>query len=153
MISASSRRPGARLMLYSCAHYRSYGYYGNNGYHDAQRLGSMIDQHVSVISSVSTIRCVPAYSDVHDPLNILDDAGRKTTGPYYTDSPALSRTPGGSTSAPAVPPSASAPCMYGATAQFHSQDALLAHRAPSEDMVPSLPPINTVFMGSTGGGP
>ncbi|XP_064196398.1 DNA-binding protein RFX6 [Anguilla rostrata] len=128
-------------------------YYGNGGYHDAQRLGSMIDQHVSVISSVSTIRCVPAYSDVHDPLNILDDAGRKTAGPFYTDSPTLTSRAGGSSSAPADPSSVSAPCMYGATTQFHSQDALLSHRAPSEDMVSSLPPINTVFMGSTGGGP
>ncbi|KAG9347508.1 hypothetical protein JZ751_005075, partial [Albula glossodonta] len=127
------------------------GYYGNNGYQDAQRLGSMIDQHVSVISSVSSVRCVPAYSDVHDPLNILDEAGRKTAGAFYSDSAALvSRTPGGSSSAPPVTSSVSTPCMYGAPTHFHSQDPLLSHRAPSEDMVSSLPPINTVFMGSTG---
>ncbi|XP_061100047.1 DNA-binding protein RFX6 [Conger conger] len=126
------------------------GYYGNGGYHDAQRLGSMVDQHVSVISSVSTIRCVPPYSDVHDPLNILDDASRKTTGPFYTHSPTLASH---SVAAPADPSSVCAPCMYEASAPFHSQDALLSHRAPSEDMVSSLPPINTVFMGSTGGGP
>ncbi|KAJ8355893.1 hypothetical protein SKAU_G00186870 [Synaphobranchus kaupii] len=72
------------------------GYYGNGGYHDAQRLGSMVDQHVSVISSVSTVRCLPPYSDVHDPLNILDDASRKSAAPFYTDSPALaSRGAGG----------------------------------------------------------
>ncbi|XP_036406520.1 DNA-binding protein RFX6 [Megalops cyprinoides] len=131
------------------------GYYGNSGYHDGQRLGSMVDQHVSVISSVSTIRSVSGYSDVHDPLNLLDDTGRKPAGPYYSDSPAMvTRTPGGSSSAPTIPSSASTPCMYGAATQFHSQDALLTHRTPSEDMVSSLPPINTVFMGSsTGGGP
>lgn len=72
------------------------GYYGNSGYLDSQRLGSMIDKHVSVISSVSSIRSVPAYGEVHDPLNILDDTGRKTAGPYYTESDSLgSHTSGG----------------------------------------------------------
>uniref|UniRef100_A0A8C8JID0 RFX-type winged-helix domain-containing protein n=1 Tax=Oncorhynchus tshawytscha TaxID=74940 RepID=A0A8C8JID0_ONCTS len=129
----------------------SSGYYGNSSYLDSQRLGSMIDQHVSVISSVSSIRSVPVYGEVHDPLNILDDTGRKTAGPYYTESDSLgSHTPGALT----LPSSVSAPCMYGGPAQFHSQDALLPHRAPSEvrDMMSSLPPINTVFMGSSGGG-
>ncbi|RXM31251.1 hypothetical protein EOD39_7199 [Acipenser ruthenus] len=65
------------------------GYYGNSSYRDAQRLGSMIDQHVSVISSVSTAHSLPAYSDIHDPLNILDDNGRKPTGTFYTDSSSL----------------------------------------------------------------
>uniref|UniRef100_A0A8K9Y7R8 DNA-binding protein RFX6 n=1 Tax=Oncorhynchus mykiss TaxID=8022 RepID=A0A8K9Y7R8_ONCMY len=131
----------------------SSGYYGNSGYLDSQRLGSMIDQHVSVISSVSSIRSVPTYADVHDPLNILDDTGRKPAGPYYPDFPFkiilfLSL-------APPLPSSISAPCMYGGPAQFHSQDAPLPHQGSSEvrDMVSSLPPINTVFMGSSGGGP
>uniref|UniRef100_A0A8C7LR99 Regulatory factor X, 6 n=1 Tax=Oncorhynchus mykiss TaxID=8022 RepID=A0A8C7LR99_ONCMY len=139
------------------------GYYGNSNYLDSQRLGSMIDQHVSVISSVSSIRSVPVYGEVHDPLNILDDTGRKTAGPYYTESDSLgSHTPGDTISftcflsavAPPLPSSVSAPCMYGGPAQFHSQDSLLPHRAPSEvrDMMSSLPPINTVFMGSSGGG-
>uniref|UniRef100_A0A8C8JAK0 DNA-binding protein RFX6 n=1 Tax=Oncorhynchus tshawytscha TaxID=74940 RepID=A0A8C8JAK0_ONCTS len=140
---------GCQESAYSAAGHN--GYYGNSSYLDSQRLGSMIDQHVSVISSVSSIRSVPVYGEVHDPLNILDDTGRKTAGPYYTESDSLgSHTPGALT----LPSSVSAPCMYGGPAQFHSQDALLPHRAPSEvrDMMSSLPPINTVFMGSSGGG-
>ncbi|KAK2511441.1 hypothetical protein Q9233_016968 [Columba guinea] len=46
----------------------------------------MVDQHVSVISSVSSIRSLPSYNDIHDPLNILDDSGRKETGSFYTES-------------------------------------------------------------------
>uniref|UniRef100_A0A8C7LWL6 DNA-binding protein RFX6 n=1 Tax=Oncorhynchus mykiss TaxID=8022 RepID=A0A8C7LWL6_ONCMY len=120
------------------------GYYGNSNYLDSQRLGSMIDQHVSVISSVSSIRSVPVYGEVHDPLNILDDTGRKTTRMIVVND----------RKSPPLPSSVSAPCMYGGPAQFHSQDSLLPHRAPSEvrDMMSSLPPINTVFMGSSGGG-
>ncbi|XP_031656613.1 DNA-binding protein RFX6 [Oncorhynchus kisutch] len=140
---------GCQESAYSAAGHN--GYYGNSSYLDSQRLGSMIDQHVSVISSVSSIRSVPVYGEVHDPLNILDDTGRKTAGPYYTESDSLgSHTPG----APTLPSSVSAPCMYGGPAQFQSQDALLPHRAPSEvrDMMSSLPPINTVFMGSSRGG-
>ncbi|XP_045065983.1 DNA-binding protein RFX6 [Coregonus clupeaformis] len=145
---------GCQESAYSAAGHN--GYYGNSGYLDSQRLGSMINQHVSVISSVSSIRSVSAYGEVHDPLNILDDTGRKTVGPYYTESDSLgSCTPGVvSAVAPPLPSSVSAPCMYGGPAQFHSQDALLPHRAPSavQDMMSSLPPINTVFMGSSGGG-
>uniref|UniRef100_A0A8C8GPW3 DNA-binding protein RFX6 n=1 Tax=Oncorhynchus tshawytscha TaxID=74940 RepID=A0A8C8GPW3_ONCTS len=122
------------------------GYYGNSGYLDSQRLGSMIDQHVSVISSVSSIRSVPTYADVHDPLNILDDTGRKPAGTLHCNREWHS---------PPLPSSISAPCMYGGPAEFHSQDAPLSHQGSSEvrDMVSSLPPINTVFMGSSGGGP
>ncbi|EPY74555.1 hypothetical protein CB1_001970001 [Camelus ferus] len=48
------------------------GYYGSNiNYPESHRLGSMVNQHVSVISSV---RSLPPYSDIHDPLNILDDS-------------------------------------------------------------------------------
>ncbi|XP_048841504.1 DNA-binding protein RFX6 isoform X3 [Brienomyrus brachyistius] len=129
------------------------GYYGTGGYTDPQRLGSVIDQHVSVISSVSSLRSVHTYSDVHDPLNILDDSGRKPVCSYYSDSPSLvSRTPG---AASAITSSVSTPCMYGANPQFHSQDALFPPRATADvrDVVSSLPPINTVFMGSTGSGP
>lgn len=62
---------------------------------DSQRVSSLIDQHVSVISSVSSIRSVPAYADVHDPLNILNDTGRKGAGSYYTEQPPLiTRTAG-----------------------------------------------------------
>uniref|UniRef100_A0A8C9RWJ5 Regulatory factor X, 6 n=1 Tax=Scleropages formosus TaxID=113540 RepID=A0A8C9RWJ5_SCLFO len=131
------------------------GYYGNSSFGDSQRLSSVIDQHVSVISSVSAIRPIPAYSDVHDPLNILDDTARKPGGSYYSDPQALvSRTPGSSVAA-TTPSSASTPCMYGSAPQFPSQDTLLPHRSHVDvrDMVSSLPPINTVFMGSAGGGP
>lgn len=42
----------------------------------------MVNQHVSVISSV---RSLPTYNDIHDPLNILDDNSRKQTGSFYAD--------------------------------------------------------------------
>ncbi|GAA6079914.1 DNA-binding protein RFX6, partial [Tachysurus ichikawai] len=61
----------------------------------------------------------------------------------------------GSSIAAPIPCSVS-PCMYDSTAQYqHSQDALQPHHSGAEvrDMVSSLPPINTVFMGSTGGPP
>ncbi|KTG34229.1 hypothetical protein cypCar_00013025, partial [Cyprinus carpio] len=49
--------------------------------------------------------------------------------------------------------SVSTPCMYGTPAPYHSQNALLPLQGTTEirEMVSSLPPINTVFMGSTGG--
>lgn len=63
------------------------GYYGHSGYLDSQRMASLVDQHVSVISTVSSLRPFPSvYSEVHDPLNILDEPGRKTTGAYFTES-------------------------------------------------------------------
>uniref|UniRef100_A0A8B9KV25 DNA-binding protein RFX6 n=1 Tax=Astyanax mexicanus TaxID=7994 RepID=A0A8B9KV25_ASTMX len=123
-------------------------YYGNSGYGDSQRMGSLIDQHVSVISSVSSIRSVPAYTDVHDPLNILNDTGRKVAD-------IANKTFLWSSIAPPIPCSVS-PCMYSTAAQYHhSQEALLPHQSSAEvqDMVSSLPPINTVFMGSAGGPP
>ncbi|XP_063775403.1 DNA-binding protein RFX6 [Pseudophryne corroboree] len=65
----------------------SNGYYGNPlNYSESHRLGSIIDQHVSVISSVSSIRPLHSFNDIHDPLNILDDSGRKQVGSYYSDS-------------------------------------------------------------------
>ncbi|XP_076874011.1 DNA-binding protein RFX6 [Brachyhypopomus gauderio] len=126
------------------------GYYGNNGYVDSHRMGSLIDQHVSVISSVSSARSVSAYADVHDPLNILNDTGRKTVASYYPGQPPLITRTAGSSIAPPIPCSVS-PCMYGSATQYHhSQDALLPHQSTVEvrDMVSSLPPINTVFMAS-----
>uniref|UniRef100_H3CWH6 DNA-binding protein RFX6 n=1 Tax=Tetraodon nigroviridis TaxID=99883 RepID=H3CWH6_TETNG len=122
------------------------GYYGHGGYLDSQRMTSLVDQHVSVISTVSSLRPFPsAYSEVHDPLNILDEPGRKTAGAYFPES-----EPG-----TGLKPSAgSAPCMFGVSSPFPSQDALLAQRVPSssevQDLVSSLPPINTVFMGAGG---
>lgn len=44
----------------------------------------MVNQHVSVISSV---RSLPPYGDIHDPLNILDDGSRKQTSSFYADTP------------------------------------------------------------------
>lgn len=62
------------------------GYYGNSSYLDTQRMTSLVDQHVSVISTVGSLRPFPStYSEVHDPLNILDEPGRKTTGAYFTE--------------------------------------------------------------------
>ncbi|OPJ73144.1 DNA-binding protein RFX6 [Patagioenas fasciata monilis] len=128
----------------------SNGYYGNNiNYPESHRLGTMVDQHVSVISSVSSIRSLPSYNDIHDPLNILDDSGRKQTGSFYTESsPSIvCRTPMSSNMQ-----TTSSQCMYGTPGQFHSQENLESHGPPSRDMVSSLPPINTVFMGTAAGG-
>uniref|UniRef100_A0A8C4RLV6 DNA-binding protein RFX6 n=1 Tax=Erpetoichthys calabaricus TaxID=27687 RepID=A0A8C4RLV6_ERPCA len=122
----------------------SNGYYGNTSYSESQRLGPLIDQHVSVISSVSTIRSGSTYSDIHDPLHILDDTGRKTSGPFYTDTQPIQSV---------ISPPLSSQCMYGSTNHYHSQE-LEQLRQPSEvrDLVSSLPPINTVFMGAAAGG-
>ncbi|XP_051511163.1 DNA-binding protein RFX6 [Myxocyprinus asiaticus] len=129
------------------------GYYSSSGYVDAQRMGTFIDQHVSVISSVSSIRSVSAYTDVHDPLNILDDTSRKIARPYYTELSSLGTHTAGSNIANTC--SVPAPCMYGTAAPYHSQNTLLPHQVTTEvrEMVSSLPPINTVFMGSAGGPP
>ncbi|XP_073788675.1 DNA-binding protein RFX6 isoform X3 [Danio rerio] len=129
------------------------GYYGSSsGYVDAPRMGTFIDQHVSVISSVSSIRSVSAYAEAHDPLNILDDTSRKTR-PYYTELSAMGTHTAGSSIAHSC--SVSAPCMYGAPAPYHSQNTLLPLQGATEirEMMSSLPPINTVFMGSTSGPP
>ncbi|NXJ84613.1 RFX6 protein, partial [Trogon melanurus] len=129
----------------------SNGYYGNNiNYPDSHRLGTMVDQHVSVISTVSSIRSLPSYSDIHDPLNILDDGGRKQAVSYYTESSpsAVCRTPMPSN----MQTASSSQCMYGTSSQFPSQENLESHGPPSRDMVSSLPPINTVFMGAAAGG-
>uniref|UniRef100_A0A8C4JM63 DNA-binding protein RFX6 n=1 Tax=Dromaius novaehollandiae TaxID=8790 RepID=A0A8C4JM63_DRONO len=129
----------------------SNGYYGNNvNYPDSHRLGSMVDQHVSVISSVSSIRSLPSYNDIHDPLNILDESGRKQAGSYYTESSSsiVCRTPMPSN----MQTTASSQCMYGTSGQFPSQENLESHGPPSREMLSSLPPINTVFMGAAAGG-
>ncbi|NWR74933.1 RFX6 protein, partial [Centropus unirufus] len=141
----------------------SNGYYGNNiNYPESHRLGTMVDQHVSVISSISSIRSLSSYNDIHDPLNILDDSGRKQTGSYYTESlpSTVCRTPMCKKLAMMLTffPTASnmqttsSQCMYGTSGQFPSQENLESHGQPSRDMVSSLPPINTVFMGSAAGG-
>ncbi|XP_028253550.1 DNA-binding protein RFX6 [Parambassis ranga] len=126
----------------------SAGYYGNNSYLDNQRLTSLVDQHVSVISSVGSLRPFPPmYSEVHDPLNILDEPGRKTTAVFFNEA-----EPGAGHS---IPSSGSAPCMFGLPSPFASQDALLPQQrvvasSDVQDLVSSLPPINTVFMGAGG---
>lgn len=43
-----------------------------------------MDQHVSVISSVSSLRSF-SFSEVHDPLNILDEPGKKLTGGFFSE--------------------------------------------------------------------
>ncbi|XP_019121278.1 DNA-binding protein RFX6 isoform X1 [Larimichthys crocea] len=137
---------GCQGQTYSAAGHS--GYYGNSSYLDSQRMTSLVDQHVSVISTVGSLRPFPStYSEVHDPLNILDEPGRKTTGAYFTEA-----EPGADHS---LPSSGSAPCMFGVPSPFTSQDALLSQqRVPSssemQDLVSSLPPINTVFMGAGG---
>nr|XP_042117906.1 DNA-binding protein RFX6 isoform X1 [Peromyscus maniculatus bairdii] len=128
------------------------GYYGNNiNYSEAQRLGSMVNQHVSVISSV---RSLPPYSDIHDPLNILDDSGRKQSNSFYPDtsSPVACRTPVVASNLQTQIPSSSSQCMYGTSNQYPVQETLDSNGASNRDMVSSLPPINTVFMGTAAGG-
>ncbi|XP_061900833.1 DNA-binding protein RFX6 [Entelurus aequoreus] len=118
------------------------GYYGNNSYLDSQRMTPLVDQHVSVISSVGSLRSTfPAtYSEVHDPLNILDEPGRKM-GTFFSDVESIT---------------GSSPCMYAVSSPFASQDALPSQQraatshADVQDLVSSLPPINTVFMGASG---
>ncbi|XP_024912584.1 DNA-binding protein RFX6 [Cynoglossus semilaevis] len=129
------------------------GYYGNSSYMDSQRMTSLVDQHVSVISSVSSLRpFTSTYSDIHDPLNILDEPGRKTMGGYFTE------TDTGADHS--LTSSGSAHCMFGVPSSFTSQEVLLSQQrltsstssssADVQDLVSSLPPINTVFMGTGG---
>ncbi|KAK1337976.1 hypothetical protein QTO34_001080 [Cnephaeus nilssonii] len=128
------------------------GYYGSNvNYPESHRLGSMVNQHVSVISSV---RSLPSYSDIHDPLNILDDSSRKQTSSFYADtSPSVAcRTPVVASSLQTPIPSSSSQCMYGTSNQYPAQETLDSHGANGREMVSSLPPINTVFMGTAAGG-
>uniref|UniRef100_A0A3B4FMN8 DNA-binding protein RFX6 n=1 Tax=Pundamilia nyererei TaxID=303518 RepID=A0A3B4FMN8_9CICH len=123
-------------------------YYGNSSYLESQRMTSLVDQHVSVISSVSSLRPFPStYSEVHDPLNILDEPGRKPAGAFYSEAE--------NGADHSLSSSGSAPCMFGLPSQFTSQESLLSQQrvtASSEvqDLVSSLPPINTVFMGTGG---
>uniref|UniRef100_A0A3B3CWY3 Regulatory factor X, 6 n=1 Tax=Oryzias melastigma TaxID=30732 RepID=A0A3B3CWY3_ORYME len=117
------------------------GYYGDGGYVDGHR----VDQHVSVISSVSSLRSY-SFSEVHDPLNILDEPGKKLTGSFFSQADPRAEH--------SLPPSGSASCMFGLSSPF-SQDTLLPQQcvAPPpevQDLVSALPPINTVFMGAGG---
>ncbi|XP_053566783.1 DNA-binding protein RFX6 [Bombina bombina] len=133
----------------------SNGYYGNNlSYQESHRLGSMIDQHVSVISSVSSIRSLHSFNDIHDPLNILDDNGRKQIGSYYTDSssPIIGHNSMSSNMQSVISASTSQ-CMYGIPGQYTSHDTIDSHGQPNDirELVSSLPPINTVFMDSATG--
>uniref|UniRef100_I3KFB1 DNA-binding protein RFX6 n=1 Tax=Oreochromis niloticus TaxID=8128 RepID=I3KFB1_ORENI len=131
------------------------GYYGNSNYLESQRMTSLVDQHVSVISSVGSLRPFPStYSEVHDPLNILDEPGRKTAGAFYSEF-SCTVVLHEYTSNHSLSSSGSAPCMFGLPSQFTSQESLLSQQrltASSEvqDLVSSLPPINTVFMGTGG---
>ncbi|XP_073485230.1 DNA-binding protein RFX6 [Aquarana catesbeiana] len=132
------------------------GYYGNHlGYSESHRLGSMIDQHVSVISSISSIRPLHSFNDIHDPLNILEDSGRKQLGAYYTEaSPAiLCRNSMAGSNMQSVISAPTSQCMYGMTEQYGPQESLETHVQSSDmrEMMSSLPPINTVFMGTSSG--
>nr|XP_046228419.1 DNA-binding protein RFX6 [Scatophagus argus] len=137
---------GCQGQMYSAAGHS--GYYGNSSYLDGQRLTSLVDQHVSVISTVGSLRPFPStYSEVHDPLNILDEPGRKTSGVYFTEAETGADH--------SLPSSGSAPCMFGVPSPFTTQDSLLSQQRMSstsevQDLVSSLPPINTVFMGAGG---
>nr|XP_060630430.1 DNA-binding protein RFX6 [Anolis sagrei ordinatus] len=130
----------------------SNGFYGNNiNYSESHRLGPMVDQHVSVISSISSIRPLPPYSDIHDPLSILEDTGRKQGTSYYSDASIACRNPINSDMQPALSASSSQ-CMYGHSRQCPSQETMDSSGQGSSEMVSSLPPINTVFMGTAGAG-
>ncbi|XP_015802573.3 DNA-binding protein RFX6 [Nothobranchius furzeri] len=117
---------------------------GHSGY-DSSYLAS---QHVSVISSVRRLRSFPSsFSEVHDPLNILAEPGRKTAGGFFSETETGPDHP--------LASSGSAPCMFGLPSPFGSQDSLMSQQrgaVSSEvpDLVSSLPPINTVFMGHGG---
>ncbi|XP_014890836.1 DNA-binding protein RFX6, partial [Poecilia latipinna] len=121
------------------------GFYGNSSFLASQRVNPLVDQHVSVISSVGSLRPFSAaYSEVHDPLNILDEPGRKTSGSFFSEAESGTGHP--------LPASGSATCMFGLPSPFSSQDALTslqrgAASSEVQDLVSSLPPINTVFMG------
>ncbi|XP_061669171.1 DNA-binding protein RFX6 isoform X2 [Syngnathoides biaculeatus] len=71
---------------YSTAGQNATAYYGNGSYEDSQRLAPVVEQHVSVISSVSSplLLLRSPYSDVHDPLNILDRPTAKNAT-FYND--------------------------------------------------------------------
>uniref|UniRef100_A0A8C5QT20 DNA-binding protein RFX6 n=1 Tax=Leptobrachium leishanense TaxID=445787 RepID=A0A8C5QT20_9ANUR len=132
------------------------GYYGSNlGYQESHRLGQLIDQHVSVISSVSSIRPLHSFGDIHDPLNILDDSGRKQLELFYADaSPQIISRNSLSSSIQSVTSEPSSQCMYGNIVQYNSQEPLDSH-GNSEDMREmgsSLPPINSVFLGAAPSG-
>uniref|UniRef100_A0A8D0C292 DNA-binding protein RFX6 n=1 Tax=Salvator merianae TaxID=96440 RepID=A0A8D0C292_SALMN len=130
----------------------SNGFYGNNiNYPESHRLGSMVDQHVSVISSISSIRPLPPYNEIHDPLSILEDTGRKQGSSFYTDASIGCRNPLASDMQTTISASSSQ-CMYGHTRQCLSQEAMNSSGQANSEMVSSLPPINTVFMGTTAGG-
>ncbi|XP_033001278.1 DNA-binding protein RFX6 [Lacerta agilis] len=130
----------------------SNGFYGNNiNYPESHRLGSMVDQHVSVISSISSIRPLPPYNDIHDPLSILEDAGRKQGASYYGDASIACQNPLTSDLQPAISASSSQ-CMYGHSRQCPSQEAMDSSGQGNSEMVSTLPPINTVFMGTAAGG-
>uniref|UniRef100_A0A3Q2E9E9 DNA-binding protein RFX6 n=1 Tax=Cyprinodon variegatus TaxID=28743 RepID=A0A3Q2E9E9_CYPVA len=135
------------------------GFYSNSSFFSGQRVNALVDQHVSVISSVGSLRPFSStFSEVHDPLNILGEPGRKTAGSFFSEAesgtvkftPKVFRA-----SSHSLPSSGSATCMFGLPSPFSSQDALMSQQrgTPSsevQDLVSSLPPINTVFMGAGG---
>ncbi|KAL7987806.1 hypothetical protein Chor_006725 [Crotalus horridus] len=140
----------------------SNGFYGNNtDYSDSHRFESLVDQHVSVISSISSIRPLPPYSDIHDTLCILEDTGRKQGTSYYPDASIAGQN---SIKAPQrvtlviffvaseMLPTNSSQCMYSRSRQCPSQEPMDSSGQANNEMVSSLPPINIVFMGTAAGG-
>ncbi|KAM6467733.1 DNA-binding protein RFX6 [Liasis olivaceus] len=130
----------------------SNGFYGNNtNYSDSHRLESLVDQHVSVISSVSSIRPLPPYSDIHDSLCILEDTGRKQGASYYPDA-SITGQNSITSEMPPVMSASSSQCMYGHSRQCPAQEPMDSSGQANNEMVSSLPPINIVFMGTAAGG-
>uniref|UniRef100_A0A096LSB0 DNA-binding protein RFX6 n=1 Tax=Poecilia formosa TaxID=48698 RepID=A0A096LSB0_POEFO len=138
------------------------GFYGNSSFLASQRVNPLVDQHVSVISSVGSLRPFSAaYSEVHDPLNILDEPGRKTSGSFFSEAESGTAAvckakylASSELQSHPLPASGSATCMFGLPSPFSSQDALTslqrgAASSEVQDLVSSLPPINTVFTSST----
>uniref|UniRef100_A0A3B4B6I3 DNA-binding protein RFX6 n=1 Tax=Periophthalmus magnuspinnatus TaxID=409849 RepID=A0A3B4B6I3_9GOBI len=103
------------------------GYYGNGSC--LERMTSL-DQHVSVISSVSSLRAFGSFSEAHDPLNLLGEITRKNNSNVFYNEPEHST---GETRA----------CL-------HSYTPVINMTSEVHELVSSLPPINTVFMGAGG---
>ncbi|XP_070595678.1 DNA-binding protein RFX6 [Erythrolamprus reginae] len=130
----------------------SNGFYGNNtDYSDSHRFESLVDQHVSVISSISSIRPLSTYSDIHDSLCILEDTGRKPGASYYPDASIAGQNSITSEMLPALPTNSSE-CMYGHSRQCPSQEPMDSSGQSNNQMGSTLPPINIVFMGTAAGG-
>ncbi|XP_077593177.1 DNA-binding protein RFX6 isoform X1 [Stigmatopora nigra] len=115
------------------------GYYGNIDYTDGQRAAAVVEEERT--SLASPLLPLPSpYSDVRDPLDILDRPGRKS-GTFFSE---VQNAAGSSA------------CMYGgggggangSSWTFPPRDASPCRRR--DNNVSSLPPIHTVFTGAPG---